>query len=76
MGARGPAGPVPVTALRGAGLLLLRGLLLKQDHGQEDGLYWLPHHTAAHGLLSPHLTGPGSRPHKVAGSRASVSWNS
>lgn len=33
-------GPLPLRGLRGAGQLVLGGLLLKQNHGEEDGSWW------------------------------------
>lgn len=54
---QGPIGPLPLTSLRGAGLLVLGGLLLKQNHGQEDRSRW---HSCTPPAVSPPLQ-PGER---------------
>lgn len=64
----GQAGPLPLTALQEAGLLVLRGLLLKHNHGKEGGSRSFPRTAPAAQPARALLTTAATRGSRAKGS--------
>lgn len=68
-----PAGPLPLTALQGARLLVLGGLLLKQNRGEGGPGPHTPRRQPSPAQPWPLCL--GHRPHRAAGLQGSSCWS-